>query len=81
MGGGNLWHVYNKFENDYYVLAPGSGVWKTRDFEDFELLLRVDTFQQKLFIDHKGNIYIAGEDFVNAEDENTFIIPNSNNIL
>lgn len=75
MGGGNHWHVYNKFKNDYYVLAPGGGVWKTRDFETFALILRVDSFQQKLFIDYKGNIYVAGEAYINAEDENTFIVP------
>lgn len=75
MGGGNLWHVFNKFENDYYVLAPGSGVWKTRDFEVFEPLLKVSSYQQKLFIDHKRNIYVVGDAFINAEDEATFIIP------
>ncbi len=75
MGGGNLWHVYNKFENDYYVLAPSSGVWKTKDFEEFELVLKVSSYQQKLFIDHKGNIYVVGDKFINAEDESTFIIP------
>ena len=80
MGGGNLWHVYNTFENDYYVLAPSGGVWKTKDFEEFELLQRIDTFQQKLFIDHKGNIYIVGDVFINAENEKTFIIPNNNTL-
>lgn len=75
MGGGNLWHVYNKFENDYYVLAPGGGVWKTRDFEEFEPLLNVSSHQQKLFIDHNRNIYVVGDVFINAENETTFVLP------
>jgi photosystem II stability/assembly factor-like uncharacterized protein len=75
MGGGNLWHVYNKFENNFYVLAPGGGVWKTRDFDKFEPVLKISSYQQKLFIDHMGNIYVVGDAFINAEDEATFIIP------
>ncbi len=75
MGGGNLWHVYNKFEKEYYVLAPGAGVWKTKDFEKFEPILNISSYQQKLFIDHKGNIYVVGDAFINAEDEATFILP------
>jgi len=75
MGGGDLWHVYNKFGNNYFVLAPSSGVWQTRDFEKFEQLIKIDTYQQKLFIDHLGTIYAAGSNFVNAEDEATYILP------
>lgn len=77
MGGGNLWHIYKKFGNDYYVLAPSSGVWRTRDFEEFEQLIQIDTHQQKLFIDHTGTIYAAGSNYVNAEDEATYIFPRS----
>ena len=75
MGGGDNWHLYNKFSNDYFVLAPSSGVWRTRDFEEFEQLIQIDTYQQKLFIDHTGTIYVAGSNYVNAEDEPTYILP------
>lgn len=77
MGGGDLWHIYNKYGNYYYVLVPGGGLWKTPNFEEFEPIFQFETFQQKLFIDHKGNIYIAGSVFINAEDELTFVLPNS----
>ena len=75
MGGGNLWHVYSKYGNNYYVLAPSGGVWKTRDFEEFEKLIGIETYQQKLFIDHKGNIYVAGYRFSNADDDPTLVLP------
>jgi hypothetical protein len=75
MGGGDLWHIYNKFGNNYYILAPSSGVWQTRDFEKFEQLIKIETYQQKLFIDHIGTIYAVGSNFVNAEDEATYILP------
>ena len=77
MGGGDLWHVYNRFKNNYYVLAPSSGVWRTKDFENFEHLIEINTYQSKLFIDHFGTIYAAGNVFVNAKDEATFVLPQS----
>lgn len=69
-------HCYDKFKEDYYVLAPGGGVWKTKDFEDFEQLMTFN-LQRNLFIDHKGNIYAAGYNYANAEDEPTLILPNN----
>ena len=77
MGGGDQWHLFNKFGNEYYVLAPGGGVWKTRDFETFEELLLIDSHQKKLFIDHRGDIYVAGYAYLNAENEPTYIYPHS----
>lgn len=77
MGGGNLWHIYNRFGNDYFILAPSSGVWRTKDFEEFEQLINISTYQSKLFVDHTGTIYAAGSNFANAEDEATFILPHS----
>ncbi len=75
MGGGNLWHIYNRFGNNYYVFAPSSGVWRTYNFEEFEQLIDIRTHQSKLFIDHTGTIYAAGSNFINAEDEATYILP------
>ena len=75
MGGGDLWHIYNHFGNDYYVLAPSSGVWYTKNFEDFEQLIQISTYQSKLFIDHTGTIYAVGLDYSNAENEATYILP------
>jgi hypothetical protein len=75
MGGGDLWHVYNKFGNDYFVMAPSNGLWHTKDFEEFEQLISISTYQSKVFIDHTGTIYIVGSNFVNAEDEASYILP------
>lgn len=75
MGGGDLWHIYGKFGNNYYVLAPSSGVWRTSDFEEFEQLVQIKTHQQKLFIDHLGTIYACGFNFANAEDDATYVLP------
>jgi hypothetical protein len=67
-------HCYLKFKNDYYVLAPGGGVWKTNDFEQFEKLITFET-QRNLFIDHRGTIYAGGFNYANAEDDPTLILP------
>lgn len=67
-------HLYDKFENDYYVLAPGGGVWKTKEFEEFEELMRFSR-QRYLFIDHKGNIYATGVSYSNAQADPTLILP------
>ena len=75
MGGGDHWHLYEKYGNYYFVLVPSNGVWRTKDFEEFEQLISFSSFQQKLFIDHRGTLYIAGHDFANAEDDATLILP------
>ena len=67
-------HCYDIFDNDYYVLAPGGGVWKTKDFEDFEELMRF-TQQRRLFIDHNGTLYATGFKYANAEPEPTYVLP------
>ncbi len=67
-------HLYDKFGADYYILAPGGGVWKTKDFEEFEELMRF-SIQRNLFIDHKGNVYASGYSYSNAPDEPTLILP------
>ncbi|QIA07053.1 WD40/YVTN/BNR-like repeat-containing protein [Draconibacterium halophilum] len=73
MGRGEHWHTYNKFKNNYYIMVPSSGVWKTRDFKDFEHLISLSTYQHRLFIDHKGNIYASGYNYINADPEHTFV--------
>lgn len=70
-------HLYDKFKNDYYVLAPGGGVWKTKDFEEFTKLFTF-TKQRNLFIDHQGNIYASGFNYSNAADDPTLILPAAN---
>lgn len=72
--GTTSWHCYDKFKNYYYVLAPGGGVWKTKDFEEFEELITFET-QRNLFIDHRGTIYAGGFNYANAEDDPTLILP------
>jgi photosystem II stability/assembly factor-like uncharacterized protein len=76
MGGGDLWHVYNHFGKNYFVLAPSNGLWATRDFENFEQLISIKTHQSKVFIDHNGTIYAVGSRISNAEDEATYVLPN-----
>ena len=65
-------HCFKKFKNNYYVLAPAGGVWKTKNFEQFEELIRFDR-QRNLFIDHRGAIYVCGFNYSNAEDDPTLI--------
>lgn len=72
--GTTSWHCYDKFKNDYYVLAPGGGVWKTKDFEHFEKLITF-SLQRNLFIDHQGAIYAGGFNYANAEPEPTLVFP------
>lgn len=79
MGGGDDWYLYAKYGNKYFVLAPSSGLWQTADFENFEQLIQIGTHQQKLFIDHRGTLYVAGYDYSNAKDEATYILPHINN--
>jgi photosystem II stability/assembly factor-like uncharacterized protein len=71
-------HCYDKFKNNYYVLAPGGGVWKTRDFEDFEELIEF-SLQRNLFIDHSGTLYASGFNYSNAEPDPTLVLPRMNN--
>ncbi|MCG6188646.1 sialidase family protein [Maribellus maritimus] len=66
-------HCYHKFGDDYYVLAPGGGVWKTKDFENFEKQILFDR-QSFLFFDHRGTIYACGHNYSNAQ-EPTLIYP------
>jgi photosystem II stability/assembly factor-like uncharacterized protein len=71
------WNCYDKFKNTYYVLAPGGGVWKTKDFENFEELMTF-TVQRNLFIDHTGTVYASGYKYANAPDEPTLVLPDGN---
>jgi photosystem II stability/assembly factor-like uncharacterized protein len=72
--GTTSWHCYDKFKDYYYVLAPGGGVWKTRDFEKFEELVTF-SLQRNLFIDHQGTIYASGFNYSNAKDDPTLVLP------
>ena len=72
--GTTSWHCYDKFKNYYYVLAPGGGVWKTRDFEKFEELITF-SLQRNLFIDHTGTIYASGFNYSNATPDPTLVLP------
>ncbi len=74
--GTTSWHCYDKFKNNYYVLAPGGGVWKTRNFEEFENLITFSV-QRNLFIDHTGTIYASGFNYSNAADDPTLVLPNN----
>lgn len=75
--GTTSWHCYDKFKDYYYVLAPGGGVWKTKDFENFEELMKF-TVQRNLFIDHTGTVYASGFNYSNAEPEPTMVLPSQN---
>jgi hypothetical protein len=59
------------------VLAPGGGVWKTKDFEKFEELVTF-SLQRNLFIDHQGTIYAAGFNYSNATPDPTLVLPGGN---
>lgn len=72
--GTTSWHCYQKFRDFYYVLAPGGGVWKTKDFEDFEELVTF-SLQRNLFIDHQGTIYASGFNYSNAAPDPTLVLP------
>ncbi|MDO8952385.1 MAG: sialidase family protein [Draconibacterium sp.] len=74
--GSTSWHCYDKFKNYYYVLAPGGGVWKTKDFEKFEELITF-SLQRNLFIDHRGTIYASGFNYSNATPDPTLVLPGS----
>ncbi len=67
-------HLYDKFGDDYYVLAPGGGVWKTKSFEQFEELMQF-SLQRNLFIDHRGTIYASGFNYSNASPDPTLVLP------
>jgi photosystem II stability/assembly factor-like uncharacterized protein len=67
-------HCYQKFGNYYYVLAPGGGVWKTRNFEEFKELMTF-SLQRNLFIDHNGTIYASGFNYSNATPDPTLVLP------
>jgi photosystem II stability/assembly factor-like uncharacterized protein len=75
--GTTSWHCYDKFKNYYYVLAPGGGVWKTKDFEKFEELVTF-SLQRNLFIDHRGTIYASGFNYSNATPDPTLVLPGGN---
>jgi len=75
--GTTSWHCYDKFKNYYYVLAPGGGVWKTKDFEEFEKLITF-SLQRNLFIDHTGTIYASGFNYANATPDPTLVLPGNN---
>lgn len=67
-------HCYDKYGSYYYVLAPGGGVWKTRDFETFTELFTFQ-LQRNLFIDHNGTIYASGFNYSNATPDPTLVLP------
>jgi photosystem II stability/assembly factor-like uncharacterized protein len=75
--GTTSWNCYDKFKKFYYVLAPGGGVWKTKDFEEFTELFTFSK-QRNLFIDHQGNVYASGFNYSNAPDDPTLILPAAN---
>jgi hypothetical protein len=75
--GTTSWHCYDKFKNYYYMLAPGGGVWKTKDFEKFEELITF-SLQRNLFIDHTGTIYVGGFNYSNATPDPTLVLPGNN---
>ena len=64
-------HNFLKFKSNYYILAPGGGIYKTKDFEEFEKIVSFN-LQRNLFIDHAGTIYAGG--FYN---EPVLILPNN----
>ena len=72
---GNLWHICNKLENNYYLFVSEDLIWRTPDFEESEQLMQIETTPQKLFIDHKGNIYVCRDSYIKSKNETTFVLP------
>ncbi len=64
-------HTFKKFRNNYYILAPGGGIYKTKDFEEFEKIVSFN-LQRNLFIDHTGTIYAGC-----FSNEPVLILPNN----
>jgi len=48
-----------KFGPDYYIIIPGYGVLKTKDFDHFETLL-TEAYVNGLYLDHTGSVYAKG---------------------
>lgn len=71
------WHIFSKFGPHYYVIAPTGGVYRTTDFEVFDEIMDLDV-QDKLFIDHLGNIYAIGTNWANKGPEPALVLPNDN---
>jgi hypothetical protein len=71
------WSTFQHFADKYYVIAPGGGIYQTKDFEEFEKLISVDK-QHELFIDHTGTIYACGNIYANADPDPTLVLPGSN---
>ena len=42
-------HNFKQFGDTYYVLAPGGGAWKTKDFEEFEKLFAFDIQRRSFY--------------------------------
>jgi photosystem II stability/assembly factor-like uncharacterized protein len=67
-----LTHTFVKFENNYYILPPGGGLWKTSNFEsnDFQKIGNLSE-AHLVYIDHKGTIYTNG-----ISDKTAYIFAN-----
>jgi len=63
-------NIFKKYKDTYYFVAPGSGVFKTKDFESFEKILSEDEVRH-LHIDHTGTLYVNG-----FMQEPVYILPN-----
>lgn len=63
-------NIFKKHNDTYYFVAPGSGVYKTKDFENFEKILSEHTVRH-LHIDHTGTLYANG-----FMQEPVYILPN-----
>ncbi len=71
------WGTFQHFADKYYIIAPGGGIYQTKDFEEFEKLITVDK-QHELFIDHTGTIYACGNIYANAAPDPTLVLPGGN---
>jgi hypothetical protein len=60
-------HTFAKFGDNYYVLPPGGGLWKTSNFENTDFQ-KIGNFTEQcyLYIDHRGTIYANGFSGENA---------------
>lgn len=63
-------NIFKKHNDTYYFVAPGSGVFKTKDFENFEKILSEYSVRH-LHIDHTGTLYANG-----FMQEPAYILPN-----
>ena len=66
-------NFFEKFNDTYYMCFPGGGAFKTKDFENFDIVLK-NTSLNDLMIDHNGVLFLNEEKFLNENKPYTMYI-------